>query len=72
MGSATTAATVYDITKTAAGSGYGQSGGATALYLNVLAVVIGGATFMPISSSFGPVAAEEPVMEEPTETDGYY
>ena len=72
MGTGAVAATVYDVTKTAAGSGYGQSGGATALYLNVLAVIIGGATFLPISSSFGPVAAVEPVVEDPTDTTGYY
>lgn len=71
MGTGTVPATVWDVTKTAAGSGYGQSGGATALYLNVLAVIIGGATFMPISSSFGPVAAAEPVVD-PTDTTGYY
>lgn len=65
---------VFDATLTAYGSGYDQSGGATALYLHIFTVLIGGALFLPITSSFGPAPApeEEYVEVDPTEEEGYY
>jgi len=42
--------------------------------LNIFTVLVGGALFMPITSSFGPAPApaEEIVEEDPTDTTGYY
>jgi len=41
--------------------------------LHIATVLVGGALFLPITSSFGPApAAEEMVEEAPTEEEGYY